>query len=78
MDTFTKQGQYPFNKKYYTVEYSVQQKCLHIDELDNILKLNYRKTLENTENQFSLIGIFETIEEADNFADNFRRIKEKI
>lgn len=60
-----------------SVEYSKMQKCFHIDDLDYVMKLNLKRALnpKDTFNDWTIIGIFETEEEASKFADE---IKNKI
>lgn len=53
----------------YSVEYSKNQKCLHVDELQRALKVNKEKFLLNKDNDWEIIGVFETMEEADKFSD---------
>ena len=58
-------------QKLYVVEYSKEQKCFHQDELMHIVNLNYRKFLEGTQNDWQIIGIFETIKEAEEFCERY-------
>lgn len=54
-------------QKLYTVEYSPSQNCLHFDELQRVININARKFLMNQNNDWTIIGVFETVEEADKF-----------
>lgn len=60
-------------QKLYIVEYSTKQKCFHQDELDRVEKLNFKKFLMGIQNDWQIIGIFETMEEADNFYETYCR-----
>lgn len=51
-----------------SVEYSKKQKCLHVDDLQKVLKINREKFFTNEENDWEIIGIFKTMEEAELFA----------
>lgn len=52
-----------------SVEYSKSQKCLHVDDLQKVLKINREKFLLNQVNDWEIIAVFETMEEADKFAN---------
>ena len=60
----------------YTVEYSVQQQCFHISDLESVLKLNIMNTIENKEiNDYKIIAIANKYEDAEDF---IKKIKEKM
>ena len=54
-------------QKLYTVESSQSQNCLHFDELQRVININSRKFLMQQNNDWTIIGVFETVEEADKF-----------
>lgn len=56
-------------RKLYTVEYSKKQRCFHQDELNRVLELNYEKFVKGIESDWQIIGIFETMKEADIFSE---------
>ena len=65
-------------KKLYTLEYSKKQRCFHEDELDRTLNINWRKLINDKDNDWTIIGVFETMQEADDFFDKYcKPIKEK-
>ena len=47
----------------YSVEYSSNQKCFHIDKLERSLKLNFGNFIRDKMNDYQIIKIFKTIEE---------------
>lgn len=52
-----------------TVEYSKKQKCLHCDDLKRTLSINYKKFIEDEENDWIIIGIFRDMGEAEDFCE---------
>lgn len=64
-------------EKLYTVEYSKIQKCFHQDELEHVVSLNYRKFVEKAENDWQIIGIFRTMEEAEKFCERCKNVRNK-
>lgn len=59
----------------YTVEYSVEQGCFHIDKLNQILETNIRMCVDRVSNDYKIIGIFDSHEKAVEFAN---KVKEKL
>lgn len=55
----------------WSVEYSSNTKCFHIDDLNRVLKLNYRNFMQDTTNDWQIIGIFENEEQANNFCEKY-------
>ncbi|MCI8620603.1 MAG: hypothetical protein HFJ50_01975 [Clostridia bacterium] len=55
----------------YSVEYSSNQKCFHIDKLERSLKLNFGNFIRDKMNDYQIIKIFKTIEEVDDFCEEF-------
>ena len=51
-----------------SVEYSKSQKSLHVDDLQKVLKINREKFLLDKDNDWEIIAVFETMEEADEFS----------
>ena len=51
-----------------SVEYSKSQKCLHVDDFQKVLKINREKFLLDKDNDWEIIAVFETMEEADEFS----------
>ena len=51
---------YPFErrKNMISVEYSKSQKCLHVDDLQKVLKINREKFLLNKDNDWEIIAVF--------------------
>ena len=64
-------------EKMYTLEYSKKQKCFHEDELERTLKLNWRNFIKDEDNDWTIIGVFETMEEADEFFDKHCKMIKK-
>lgn len=68
---------------YSTFEYSVYQRCGHIDKLGNVLKMNIENALDGQTNDYALLGIFEPDEnnsdydEAFEFGQRFRQEKNR-
>lgn len=62
-------------KQMFSVEYSESQKCLHVDDITKTIQTNRRKMVSNMENDWSIIGLFVTLEEAEDFA---KRVKNKF
>ena len=58
-------------QKLYVVEYSKKQKCFHQDELMHVISLNYRKFVEGAQNDWQIIGVFETTKEAEEFCERY-------
>lgn len=57
----------------FTVEYSVRQDCFHISDLTTVLDTNQRTSLQQIDNDYRIIGLFDTWEKANEFADTFRK-----
>lgn len=56
----------------YTVEFSLSQGAWHVDRLERTLQINRENTLSrNTANDYRILALFETDEEADKFIDEF-------
>lgn len=55
-----------------TVEFSLNQKCFHVDTVDKVLKTNLMSLCARKQTDFTLIGIFESYEDADAFIDLYR------
>lgn len=65
-------------KDIYTVEYSTEQKCYHVDTLDKLL-MNNLNTVDKSQqegkpnNGYLLIGLFSNYEAAHHFIDYHRK-----
>jgi superfamily II DNA/RNA helicase len=44
----------------YTVEYSAEQNCFHIDTLDRVLSINLRQVMQGRMNDYKLIAVAPT------------------
>jgi len=55
------------------IEYSKTQKCLNVDELERILENNMKKFVndEDKNNDWIIIKIFNTMEEADKYCEQY-------
>lgn len=53
--------------KIFVVEYSVSQKCFHIDNITKSLKNNLRMFVNEILNDYMILGLFDSIEKADDF-----------
>ena len=53
--------------KIFVVEYSVSQKCFHIDNITKSLKNNLKMFINETLNDYMILGLFDSIEKADDF-----------
>lgn len=53
----------------WTVEYSVEQKCFHIDTLDSTIKNNIQSIVEGKTTSYMLIFICATHEEAKEYVE---------
>lgn len=58
-------------KEIITVEYSLKQKCFHIDELSNVLKYNQQNVLKHNANDYLLLAVFGDEEAAQEFCRKF-------
>ena len=56
----------------YTLEYSHEQDALHIDEFDHVIKRNNKMLEEKKYNDYKIIGIFDTYDEALKASKEFR------
>lgn len=63
------------NSKLITLEYSAKQDCFHISNLEEVLKINLRNTIEKVDNDYKIIGLFETYKEASEKADEIKKIQ---
>jgi hypothetical protein len=62
----------------YTVEYSVVQRCYHIDTLDKTLENNLTAVCRNINNGYLIIGYFGSHEAASEFVDYHRNHSERL
>lgn len=66
-------------KRKWSVEYSISQDCFHVDDLENVLKINTSDMIsKNNWTDYKIIGIFNTQEEATEYASECRRKIEMI
>lgn len=64
--------------KLIVAEYSVQQNCFHIETLSKYLSNNIRSSIFRLgKSDFSLIGIFKTEKEADDYIELFKEYQKK-
>lgn len=63
------------NNKIITLEYSAKQDCFHISNLEEVLKINLRNTIEKVDNDYKIIGFFKTYKEASEKADEIKKIQ---
>ena len=59
-------------KEFYTIEYSASQKCFHIDTLSNVLKINRMNCVSQNSNDYQIIDICGSFEEAERALKKFR------
>jgi len=64
-------------KNKFAVEYSLKQQVFHIHTISEMLEKNISKTLRNVKIDFLPIGIFDTCEQANDFAEIFQASIEK-
>ena len=57
---------------YYVAEYSIEQNCFHIEQLNDLLKINIEAALSKKHNDYQMIGIFETYDEASDYIEKVR------
>lgn len=48
----------------YTAEYSASQDCFHADSLQKVLRMNRKNALEKRSNDYEIIAITESLDEA--------------
>ena len=58
--------------KMWAVEYSVNQKCFHVELLEDYLTNNIRSITQNTSTDYQLIAICETRDKAREFVKHVR------
>lgn len=58
--------------KTYTVEWSEKQQCFHVDTLDAIMQKNTEMFINKINNEFSLLGLFNSHEAAHEFVRELR------
>ena len=64
-------------KKKFSVLYSVSQKAFHIEELQETLHLNLKNAVNKIYiNDYNLIGIFDSYDEASEFIVYVRELQE--
>lgn len=61
-------------KEFYTLEYSVIQKCFHISQIKDVLETNLRTSKENMINDYRIIEIAKTYEEIKNYYEKYKKI----
>ena len=59
-------------KEFYTIEYSASQGCYHIDTLSNVLKMNRMNCVSQNSNDYQIIDICGSYEEAERALKEFR------
>jgi len=64
------------NEKKWYVEYSLMQKCFHLDSMDKIQKINLSLQKRGVVNGYAVIGGPFTSEEARNFIDQNHSLKD--
>lgn len=57
----------------WSVEYSVEQGCFHVDILENALQSNLESVIENHQTQYCIIGVFDSREECRTFIDRLTK-----
>ena len=55
------------NNKTWTVEWSENQQCFHVDTLQGIMQKNTEMFLNKINNEFALIGLFDSHAKAHEF-----------
>lgn len=60
------------DKEFYTIEFSADQKCFHIDTLSNVLKMNRMNCICQNSNDYQIIDICGSFEEAERALIEFR------
>lgn len=58
-----------------SVEYSSKQKCFHVDFLEKILEINFRDVFVENNNDYKIIKICNSFEEANKFV---KKVKEEM
>lgn len=62
----------------YTVEYSVEQGCFHIERLKLTLERNLMDMFDGNSNDYKVIAICDDYDEANNFVKNCKKAMENI
>ena len=62
----------------YTVEYSVEQSCFHIERLKLTLERNLMDMFDGNSNDYKVIAICDDYDEASNFVKNCKKAMENI
>lgn len=58
----------------WAIEYSVRQNCFHIAKLTDTLKINIRTSINLIDNDYRIVGIANSYEEARDKAANIREM----
>ncbi len=62
----------------WSVEYSISQDCFHVDDLDNVMQKNLRRVFEGVDADYKIIAIFDTQDDACEYASNLRKKLEDL
>ena len=57
----------------WSVEYSISQDCFHVDDLDCVIQRNLQRVFEKGGADYKIIGIFNTQDEACEYAKVCRK-----
>lgn len=65
-------------KEYWVAEYSRQQDCFHLDTLQRSIEANMRMFTGGRNNDYQILGIFETYEEGSKYIRKLRESKMEV
>lgn len=60
-------------KRNWVVEYSVKQNCFHVTTLEDALKINWETAIKKIDNDYRILSITSSFEDANNLADELRK-----
>lgn len=58
---------------FYAAEYSGSQNCFHVDSLDRALAMNRSNALDKRSNDYQILAITKTMDEAQAYCKEFRK-----
>lgn len=57
----------------YIVEFSLSQRCFHVDTMEFVFRKNIRSVLDRTQSDWIMVGISKKYNEATDLVDVFRK-----
>ncbi len=63
---------------YVTVEYSANGNNFHVSSVGDILKMNRYNALRKQTNDYQLIALCETVEQANEFVAHFKQLQQQF